>query len=201
MSNPLTARAALVAASAWILVGCPSMPQRPTVEPQTWDARRAELQARATFGLAGRVAVAAGQEGFNARLRWNQQGPVSQLALDGPFGAGGLRLTRDGTQLVLENAKGERLDADAARVELERRLGFEPPLASLRYWVLGVPDPASTASEELDSESRLARLEQNGWNIEYTGYTPVDGRWLPQKLTLRREDVRVRLLIERWQPS
>jgi outer membrane lipoprotein LolB len=201
MSDRLAARAALATACAWLLVGCPSMPQRPAVEPQSWDARRVELQARETFGIAGRVAVAAGKEGFNARLRWNQNGPVSQVALDGPFGAGGLRLTSDGTQLVLENARGERLDADAARAELERRLGFEPPLASLRYWVLGVPDPASAATEELDSEARLARLEQNGWNIEYTSYSPVDGRWLPQRLTLRREDVRVRLLIERWQPS
>src|SRR5687767_4884502 len=177
MSDPLAARAALVCASAWLVVGCPSMPQRPPVEPQTWDARRTELQARETFALGGRVAVAAGTEGFNARLRWNQNGPVSQLALDGPFGAGGLRLTSDGTQLVLENAKGERLDADAARAEIERRLGFDPPLGSLRYWVLGVPDPGSTAFEQLDAEARLARLEQNGWNIEYTSYTPVEGRW------------------------
>jgi outer membrane lipoprotein LolB len=201
MSDRIAARAALAVACASLIVGCPSMPQRPSVEPQTWDARRTELQARDTFGLAGRVAVAAGQEGFNARLRWNQSGPVSELVLDGPFGAGGLRLTSDGTQLVLENPKGERLDADAARAEIERRLGFEPPLRSLRYWVLGVPDPASTASEQLDQEARLATLEQNGWNIEYTSYAPVDGRWLPQKMTLRREGVRVRLLIERWQPS
>jgi outer membrane lipoprotein LolB len=102
---------------------------------------------------------------------------------------------------VLENARGERLDADAARAELERRIGFEPPIGSLRYWVLGVPDPASPAAEELDAEARLARLEQNGWQIEYTGYAAVDGRWLPQRLTLRRDDVRVRLLVERWQES
>jgi outer membrane lipoprotein LolB len=201
MSDRLAARAALTTACACLIVGCPSMPQRPSVEPQSWEARRVELQARETFELAGRVAVASGQEGFNARLRWSQNGPVSELALDGPLGAGGLRLTSDGTQLALQNAKGERLDADAARAELERRLGFDPPLGSLRYWVLGVPDPASAATEELDSEARLARLEQNGWNIEYASYAPVDGRWLPQKLTLRRDHVRVRLLIERWQPS
>jgi outer membrane lipoprotein LolB len=201
MNSRLAARAAFAAACASLMVGCPSMPQRAPVEPQSWETRRAELQAREYFELAGRVAVASGEEGFNARLRWQQSGPVSELALDGPLGAGGLRLTSDGTQLVLTNARGERLDAEAARAEVERRLGFEPPLASLRYWVLGVPDPASAASEELDSEARLARLEQNGWNIEYSSYAPVDGRWLPQKLTLRRDDVRVRLLIERWQPS
>ena len=201
MSSALAARAALAAACVSLMVGCPSLPQRPPVEPQSWDARRAELQARGTFELAGRVAVAAGEEGFNARLRWQQSGSVSELALDGPLGAGGLRLTSDGTQLVLTSARGERLDADAARAEVERRLGFEPPLGSLRYWVLGVPDPASAATEQLDSEARLARLEQNGWNIEYTSYAPVEGRWLPQRLTLRRDDVRVRLLIERWQTS
>jgi outer membrane lipoprotein LolB len=186
-------------ALVWLAVafaGCPTMPQRP--EPQSWDARRTELQSRDSFALAGRVAVAAGREGFNARLRWQQSGATSELALEGPLGAGGVRILSDGSQLEVHTSRGEALDAEAARAELERRIGFEPPLASLRYWVLGVPDPASPAVEVLDAEARLASLEQSGWRIAYDEYAVVEGRWLPRRLTLQNGDVRVRLLVDNW---
>jgi outer membrane lipoprotein LolB len=192
--------AALAAFAAWLLTGCPAMPQRP-VESQSWDARRAELQARASFSLAGRVAVAAGEQGFNARLRWEQSGTASEVALEGPLGAGGVRITSDGAQLHVATSRGEELDADAARAEIEQRIGFQPPLGSLRYWVLGVPDPAIPAQEVLDAEARLTSLEQDGWRIDYDRYMAIDGRWLPQRLTLRRDDVRVKVLIDRWQDS
>lgn len=180
-----------------LVAGCPSMPQRP-VEPQSWDARLSELQARESFSLAGRVAVAAGEEGFNARLRWQQSGATSELALDGPMGAGGVRIVSDGEQLQVATSRGEQLDAEAARAEIERRIGFEPPLASLRYWVLGVPDPSSPAETVLDAEARLASLVQGGWRIDYTEYAAVEGRWMPRKLTLRHGEVRVRLLVDNW---
>jgi len=111
---------------------------------------------------------------------------------------GGVRITTNGESLVVINARGQQLDSETARQEVAARLGFEPPLESLRYWVLGVPDPAKPADEVLDDQQRLATLRQDGWVIEYTGYSAVDGQWLPSRMTLRRDDVRVRLLVDRW---
>jgi outer membrane lipoprotein LolB len=192
------ARSAVLFVIGIMLAGCPSMPRRDAVEPQSWDARRTELQARESFALSGRVAVASGQEGFNARLRWEQSGAASEVALDGPLGSGGVRIRSDGANLQVATSRGEELDADSARAEIERRIGFDPPLGSLRYWVLGVPDPASPASEVLDGEARLASLEQDGWRIEYADYAAVDGRWLPKRMTLNHGEVRVRLLVDNW---
>ncbi|HXY97755.1 MAG TPA: lipoprotein insertase outer membrane protein LolB, partial [Steroidobacteraceae bacterium] len=77
---------------------------------------------------------------------------------------------------------------------------FEPPLTSLRYWILGVPDPASPADETLDSaRQRLTRLEQDGWRIDYASYVAVGSEWLPARLTLERADVKVKLLVDDWQ--
>lgn len=86
------------------------------------------------------------------------------------------------------------------RAELAARLGFDPPLASLRYWILGVPDPASPADETLDpAQQRLKSLAQGGWHIDYAGYVAVGSEWLPARLTLSRADVRVKLLVDDWQ--
>lgn len=184
------------------IAGCATAPVRTSgeVPAQIWDARRAEMQQRDSFELKGRLAVAAGKEGFNARLRWEQQGANSSLALDGPMGVGGVRIMSNGSELEVLNSRGQRLDSEAARTEIETRLGFEPPLASLRYWVLGVPNPAMPAEETLDSQQRLERLVQDGWDIEYLSYSAFDGKWLPVRMTLRRDDVRVRVFVDGWQP-
>jgi outer membrane lipoprotein LolB len=182
---------------AAVLCGCRTVPA-PPVAAQSWEARRAQLQGRDHFQIKGRVAVAAAQEGFTASVRWAQNGTQSQLALDGPLGVGGLRVTTDGTTLVLVNAHGERLDSEAARTELKMRLGFDAPLASLRFWILGVPDPSSPAVEVVDVERRLTSLQQSDWQIEYADYVAVKGEWLPGRMTLRRADVRVRLIVDHW---
>jgi len=192
-------RSALLAvlALAAVLCGCRTVPGPPAAA-QSWEARRAALQGRDHFQIKGRVAVAAGQEGFTASVRWAQNGTQSQLALDGPLGVGGLRVTTDGTTLVLVNAHGERLDSEAARAELKMRLGFDAPLASLRFWILGVPDPSSPAVEVVDVARRLTSLQQSDWQIEYADYVVVKGEWLPGRMTLRRADVRLRLIVDHW---
>ncbi|MCC6173074.1 MAG: outer membrane lipoprotein LolB [Gammaproteobacteria bacterium] len=196
-------RAAAAATIAGLLLaGCASLPTAPpTTSPLDWPQRRALLQDASRFDLKGRIAVAAGEEGFTAGLRWQQRDADALIELDGPLGIGGLRLHARGEALELTTARGERLDGEAARAELERRLGFELPLAALRYWVRGVPDPAGPAAEQLaDAAPRLTGLEQAGWRIEYAAYVevPSAGGELPRRLSASRESTRLRLVIERW---
>jgi outer membrane lipoprotein LolB len=182
------------------LAGCHTTPpRRPAAAAAPWPSRRAELQQRDHYELRGRVAVAAGGEGFNARLRWVQEGPRAQLSLSGPLGAGGVQVTAEGNSLSILSSKGERLDAQDAREQLVEHLGFDPPLGSLRYWMLGVPDPAqSVGGEIVDDAQHLTHLEQGGWQIEYAAYMPVKDESLPAKVTLLRGAVRVRLLVDSW---
>lgn len=189
----------LVLALVFVLAGCQTVPVAPA-PPQAWSVRRQSLQTLSRFGLNGRVAVAVGNQGFNAGLRWMQSAAVTHLTLTGPLGAGGVEVTADGDDLTVVTSSGKRLGNAAARTELEGKLGFQPPLTSLRYWVLGVPDPgAGAATSQLDSQQRLTRLTQEGWQVDYTAYMPVGAEWLPKLLTLSREGVRVRMVVDGWQ--
>ena len=183
-----------------MLASCRTAPVRHDVAgtATAWEVRRPQLQARDQFVLKGRVAVATGSDGFNARLRWTQAGKQTHMSLDGPLGAGGVQVTSDGSAVSIVTSRGDRLDNDAARAELASRLGFDPPIDNLRYWVLGVPEPSHPAQESLDSQQRLTTLEQDGWQILYTDYMSVGGEWLPSKLTLLRQGVRVRLVVDGW---
>lgn len=188
-----------VAAALVVLAGCRTAPPLPAPGAPPWETRRPELQSREHFELKGRVAVAAAGAGFNARLRWAQDGNRARLALEGPLGAGAVHIDAAGSDLDIVTASGARLTNDAAHAELDARLGFDPPLASLRYWILGVPDPALPAAETLDPvRQHLTRLEQDGWRIDYGGYVAVGSEWLPARLTLERADVRVKLLVDDW---
>jgi outer membrane lipoprotein LolB len=181
------------------LAACRTAPA-PLPQGIGWEVRRPQLQARTHFELKGRVAVAAGTDGFNADLRWIQDGSRSQLSLEGPLGVGGAQITADGNELALVTSRGEHISSDAAHAALVQRLGFDPPLASLRYWILGVPDPGQPVTEELDvSQQRLTALTQSGWHVGYASYVSSGGETLPARLTLQRADVRVRVLVDDWQ--
>lgn len=181
-----------------VLSGCAGLEPRPEAPAAPWPERRAALQALDEFALRGRVAVSAAGEGFNASLHWEQTDDAAHLSLDGPLGIGGLEIVSREGAFSLRDARGESLDGEAARSELERRLGFELPLGSLRFWVLGVPDPGRPAEEVLNDTQQLVRLLQDGWIIDFDRYARIGVQWRPMRLTARREDARVRLVVDRW---
>ena len=205
-SLPAVPAVAVLVLMCALLAGCASLipaSGSPVSPAQSWPERREALQRRADFALRGRVAVAAGDTGFSAALRWAQSGQRADLELDGPLGMGGLRILASGDEFSLTTSQGERLDGAEARAGLEQRLGFALPLESLRYWVLGVPDPAGPAEERIAAdESRLDGLEQGGWRIDYPAYatrgTRSESAGLPRRVDVSRSDARVRLLIEAW---
>ncbi|MBM4213185.1 MAG: outer membrane lipoprotein LolB [Gammaproteobacteria bacterium] len=187
----------LLLATCAILNACSSLMRTtvlPVMLPDDWEARRGALQVWPRFELRGRVAVARGDEGFTASLRWAQREVTSQVEVDGPLGVGGLHL---------EFEHG-RLDDELARADFEQRLGFSLPVDSLRYWLLGVPDPAHDSLERIaDGYPRLDSLQQQGWTVVFPAYAKVSGvnYELPQRIEATREGLRLRLLVESWGAS
>ncbi len=196
----LVAALALAAAVGSTAAGCVSAPSRRPAPLADWPQRRAQLQSLNPFELTGRVAVAAGSEGFTAHLDWQQRGALTTVDLNGPLGIGGVHVVANGGTLDVETSQGKRLTSDEAHAELDEKLGFDPPLGSLRYWLVGVPDPGSPAAESVGANQRLTTLQQDGWQIDYSAYTSAGGDWLPQRMVLHRGDVRVRLIVDHWQP-
>ena len=189
--------AALGALLAVALSACQTVPVPPA--PITaWHVRRPLLQAQQRFTLTGRVAVAVGTQGFNADLRWVQRGTGTRMVLSGPFGAGATQVSDRAGELGVITSHGQHLGNAAAHAALERELGFDPPLRTLRYWILGVPDPSTPARITLDATERLTHLQQAGWSVDYLAYRSVGAEWLPRLLTVRRGAVRLRMVVDAW---
>ncbi|MFT3907511.1 MAG: lipoprotein insertase outer membrane protein LolB [Steroidobacteraceae bacterium] len=183
-------------ALATLLAGCVSAP-RSSSNAMPWQQSHAALQQQASYQWSGRVAVAAGSEGFSSGIGWQQQQADTHLTLSGPLGVAA-QLDYVGGELRYADRDGRKLTGSEAEQALAGMLGFELPLAQLRYWMLGVDDPSQPAEIRLDEAQRLASLTQSGWQIDYPAWRAEGGRWLPERVVLSRAQLRVKVLISQW---
>jgi outer membrane lipoprotein LolB len=77
-------------------------------------------------------------------------------------------------------------------------LGFELPIEHLKFWLLGVPDPHGEFELTRNAQDRAQHLSQAGWSIDYDRYQAASGDVLPGRVVLVRDDVRVRIVADRW---
>jgi len=147
------------------------------------------------------MAIAAGNDGGSGSFDWAQDGTTSRLDLRGPLGAGSLHLVVTPESFSLTDGSGRVLDADAARADLQGRLGADFPWDHLRYWLLGLPAPGVEATVLDQGEAPWRVIEQAGWRLAYGSFAVVGGLNLPKRLSAEREAVRVRVIVDAWSPG
>ena len=162
-----------------------------------WAARQAGAESLRDWRMTGRVAIVVGDEGGSAGVEWRQTGDTSDVALTGPLGVGALRALLDGAGLTLEDGRGERFQGLAAEDALQARLGGPVPLEHLRYWLLGAPAPGEPFEPALPG-SAAATFRQSGWTVGIDRLEPTADRVLPMRLTVTRQDTRLKLVVTRW---
>ena len=183
------ARASMLAALT--LAGCATAPRA----PHGTLADPAELR---DWTATGRMAIAAGEDGGSGSFSWTQRDATTRLDLRGPLGAGGVRLVVAPGSMSLADAGGRELDAEAARADLEARLGADLPWHYLRYWMLGVPAPGTDASVSTHDDAPVRIIEQSGWRVGYDEFQAVQGLWLPVRLTAATAGARLKLVVSEW---
>jgi len=193
-----------------MLSGCASTPITTTSAgaESAWQARQAALAAVPAWTLAGRIAVnnndaasdsAPGAINISATLNWAQQPNDYRIDVVPPFGQGAIHLEGNSDGVVMQLPGGRQLSAASPDALLYAQTGLRLPISSLRYWVMGSPDPASEARKALDDTGRALWLEQSGWRIEFLRYSQINGLDMPDKLTVTRSPMHLRLVIDRWE--
>lgn len=192
-------RNAVLLVVALAIMGCAATPQGVNLPPiDSWGTRTQVLTDIRDWEFKGRIAVKAGDDGFNGKFNWAQEGDAFNATVGGPLGMGTVRIEGDGNTIVLTDKDGVATVLDDAEAELRWRYGWTIPVASLRYWALGIPDPAFPAATRLDDDGRLIRLEQSEWVVEISRYREGGGQQMPRILSATNPDTRVRMVIDRW---
>lgn len=195
------ARGGLLILLAALLSACAARPPLRVHEPsvRSWPERLRSLEAIEHFELRGRLAASNGSDAFSAGVHWRQQGDDAVIDLSGPLGLGAAHIVRNGSSLSVTNAQGVVYRGPPAGEQVASTLGFDPPLASLRYWVLGASDPSPVEAQALDAQQRLTHLQQQGWQVDYQQYSQVQDLWLPRLLSITQGRYRLKLVINSWQ--
>jgi len=191
-----------------LFAGCTTLPPL-SVEPPSekiarqWQQHLAAVRAQSDWTLSARIAAHNLDDGWSGKLHWQQGKETYQVSFDAPFGQGGLQLDGGPQQVEMRTSDGQTLVAADAESLLQQQFGWRLPLHSLRYWVRGVPVPASSPAPLLafNENGQLTRMQQSRWNIEYPTYQQVGGLLLPRKVYLENDDLNVRLVIDRWGPA
>ena len=184
--------------SAVLIAACAGPTAVNLPELPDWQTRQEILGAKDEWEFSGRIGVSAGEEGFNGRLWWRQDGPVVRARIAGPLGVGTVFLNGHGPELTVTDNDGVVTELRDAEHDLRASYGWTIPVTSLRYWALGIPDPATPAEMTFDDPGVLSQLRQGGWQVDFRDYREAAGQPMPRRLTAASEDVKVRLVIDEW---
>lgn len=163
-----------------------------------WSTRTQVLAELDEWDFNGRIAVKTDTDGFNGKLRWAQRGDNFTATVSGPLGIGTVRLEGDDRSVVMTDKDGVRTELEDAELELYYRYGWTIPVASLRYWALGIPDPATPAETVFNDHGQLDTLAQRNWSVTISSYGDGGGQLMPKLLTAENPDTRVKLVIDHW---
>jgi len=198
MCDALLTRFATIALGLILLSSC-AVQGGAVLPPLTdWDTRRDVLANTDEWAFTGRIGVSAGTEGFNGKLRWNQVRNGFSATLSGPLGAGAVKIQGDSRHVTVVDKKGQVVELTRPEEDLRRMYGWTIPVTSLRYWALGIPDPAGPAVTEFGDDGQLVRLEQGNWRVSISQYQEAGGQLMPRRITAVDGDAKVRLVIDRW---
>lgn len=206
---------AWTATAALFLSACVSTPSKPIpADPvKAWQARVSDLSEIESWEVKAKLAVKTHKRGGQATMLWHLDHEDHKINLYGPLGGGRFILTRNAEGATLRDNKKRTYQAQTPEELLYRVAGWQVPFASMRYWVLGMPEPGTQYVESLDEWGRLQTLTQSGWEIEFEEYRDFNGRELPRKFLMtalpgtthivdddhnENAQVRVKIIIKRW---
>lgn len=163
-----------------------------------WDARTRILGRIDAWEFRGRIGVSGGNEGFNGKLRYTQSDDEFRAAVSGPLGFGTVYIEGHGREVTVIDKDGQKWYLTDPELDLQVMYGWTIPVASLRYWALGIPDPSGLALTEFNEDGLLKTLDQGNWQVEIADYREGGGQLMPRRLAAVSGDNRVRLVIDNW---
>lgn len=180
---------------------CSQMPQRVVEDPsavRAYQARSDILAPIDRWEISGRLAVTDGEDGGSGALTWVQEGDRTWMSFRGALGQGSWELDADGFGARLQLADGRRFAAASLSELVQAQVGWKVPVNALFWWVRGLTAGPEWQERGLDEAGRLVRLRQAGWEVEFGTYRTAEPAWLPSRLTARRGDYAVKLIVREW---
>ena len=164
------------------------------VEPEIHYSRiaREHLYQMERWSLEGRLALTGKNDSWQASINWGHRPDDEKIKLSGPLGQGATIIQLTGNLVTIDRGDDEVQSSTQPEEFINQQLGMFVPVRSLRYWVVGLPEPSSAFVETATG------FTQGGWLIEYKQMQQVDDQSMPRKISVTNERVKLKLFIDQW---
>ncbi|RBP82381.1 outer membrane lipoprotein LolB [Marinomonas rhizomae] len=189
----MTYRSLCILTFTALISACSSRPIEPTTPPPE------SVNAISKWETSGRVGIRTKNDAVSGNFNW-QKGPKTfDLSIVGPFGQGATNLTQTTDGKVILSYEDKVITGNDPATLLQHELGWEFPVSQVTYWIRGLVAPTSAAQVTRNPDNNLPeKIEQDGWVVNYSNFTKVDGLSLPQKMQVSNPPFRVNLIINQW---
>ncbi|WP_415637645.1 lipoprotein insertase outer membrane protein LolB [Pseudoalteromonas distincta] len=179
------------------LGGCAHQIDTKTTLYDDWKPR---LAAQKIWQVEGKLAFISPEERQSANLNWQQTTNSNNLILTTFIGTRILSLKQTANGAELEFDGDEYFDTNAAEL-LKRLTGFTLPVDNADNWLKGTIDDQSLVVDELGRAKQVLWFDNTGkkWQIDYGTYIQNAGYWLPTKLTLKHQQIKIKIQLYDWQ--
>lgn len=145
------------------------------------------------WSFEGRLALTGEREALSANINWEHSPGADKIKLSGPLGQGSIVITLAGNVVTIDRGGGDVRSSKEPESFINQELGMFVPVRSLRYWVVGLPEPS------LSFKDAGAGFNQEGWLTEYMQMQSItEDRNMPRKMTVINGQVKLKLIIDRW---
>jgi len=186
-------RILLLSVLMYFLAGCSLIPERPIEGYQL--AKMQHLPVLNHWYFEGRLALVNDKDSISPSINWRHQSEQDEIQLAGPLAQGKLIITVTDDLVIVDD--GEKIKEFKGSIEnfLIAQLGVETPVNSLKFWVLGIGDPALELVEQAEG------FDQNGWRVRYREMQRVNSMLLPKKIHIEKDKTKIKLIVDQWDIS
>ena len=192
-----------------IILALASCVSKPVTKPEqlAWKERQQRYAKIGNWRLKGRLGLRSGEKSGTATLIWSEAPDHRQLRLLGPIGHGLVKLEETAQGAVIQDSRNNTWQASTSQALIEQVTGWNIPVQSLRWWVLGIVAPGSNTDYQLDDLSRLTNVSQDGWQVSFSKYKMFNGYELPGSIVFEnntahnKPSLRGRFVLKEWEPG
>lgn len=146
----------------------------------------------AQWSFGGRLALTGQKDSWSANIDWQHNADKERIRLSGPLGQGTTVIQLTDDVVTIDHGNGDVQSSTLPEVFINQQIGMSVPVQSLRYWVVGLPEPVQ-AFEETGTG-----FKQSGWLVEYKQMQSVENQSMPRRITVTNDQVKLKLIIDQW---
>lgn len=174
-----------------LLSGCSFFTVEPPSIPYSKTATL-PLYKLEKWSFEGRLSITGRTESWTANIDWQHGFDKEKIKLSGPLGQGATHIELGKGVVTIDRGDGKAQTSNQPETFINQQLGLSVPVQSLRYWVIGLPEPTQNFVETATG------FKQAGWLIEYKQMQAVKTTTMPYKINVTNEQVKLKLIVDEW---